>query len=318
MNRLNDIQRARLLELAVERATGGLSRDELRELEILVGPDAQRLDDSMERAAAAIHLSSLPPVEPMPRELAARVATDADRFFAPQRQASIAVERSRTSASLPSWFSWAGWVAAAASFVAIIALLSLDKAAYRDDPQSLQAQESAQPDGTGLDAAPLPASEVARMAGRREVPTIRSGQAEDADAQSAVSSASEQRLALLRNQRFLLRRNWAAAGDSTGIGVQGDVIWDARTQQGFMRFTGLRRNDPSQEQYQLWIFDGQRDQHYPVDGGVFDSDGEDELVVPIQARLAVATPLAFAITIEQPGGVVVSDRRRVVVIARIT
>ena len=88
MNRLNDIQRARLLELAVERATGGLSRDELRELEVLAGPEARRLDDSLERAAAAIHMASLPPVEPLPRDLAARIAADADRIFAPPRRLS--------------------------------------------------------------------------------------------------------------------------------------------------------------------------------------------------------------------------------------
>jgi anti-sigma-K factor RskA len=83
-----------------------------------------------------------------------------------------------------------------------------------------------------------------------------------------------------------------------------------------MRFVGLRRNDAAREQYQLWIFDGRRDQRYPVDGGVFDADGRDEIVVPIRARLPVGTPLAFAVTLERAGGVVVSDRERVVVIAR--
>jgi hypothetical protein len=116
----------------------------------------------------------------------------------------------------------------------------------------------------------------------------------------------------------VLQRNWAPAGDPAGREVTGDVVWDARTQTGYMRFVGLRRNDPSNEQYQLWIFDGRRDERYPVDGGVFDVGGEgDEVIVPIRANLPVGSPLAFAVTIERPGGVVVSDRNRVVVIARV-
>ena len=46
------------------------------------------------------------------------------------------------------------------------------------------------------------------------------------------------------------------------------------------------------------------------------TDG-DEVIVPIRASLPVGAPLAFAVTIERPGGVVVSDRSRVVVIARV-
>ena len=319
MSRLNDIQRARLLELAVERATGGLSHDELRELEILAGPDAQRLDDSFERAAAAIHLASLPPVEPLPRALAARVADDADQLFAPQRQATVIAEgRPRTPAALPPWFAWGGWIAAAASVAAVVLLLGLQKASYRAVPDAVIADVSAA-DDSGASAVPRERFNDDAEPGRGAAATAGNNrQLLEQPVQSSAESESEGRVALLEGQRFVLRRGWAAAGDSTGIGVQGDVVWDARTQSGYMRFTGLRRNDPSQEQYQLWIFDGQRDQRYPVDGGVFDADGAGELVVPIRARLEIRTPLAFAVTIERPGGVVVSDRRRVVVIARVT
>ena len=37
-----------------------------------------------------------------------------------------------------------------------------------------------------------------------------------------------------------------------------------------MRFRGLAANNPTQIQYQLWMFDAERDERYPVDGGVFD------------------------------------------------
>jgi hypothetical protein len=80
----------------------------------------------------------------------------------------------------------------------------------------------------------------------------------------------------------------------------------------------LAANDPRQSQYQLWIFDAKRDERYPIDGGVFDIPaGATEVVIPIKARLAVNDPAAFAVTIEQPGGVVVSAREHVVALAKI-
>jgi anti-sigma-K factor RskA len=68
-------------------------------------------------------------------------------------------------------------------------------------------------------------------------------------------------------------------------------------------------------QYQLWIFDGGRDQRYPVDGGVFDvPTNATEVVIPIHAALPVLSAKAFAVTVEKPGGVVVSGRQHVVVL----
>ena len=60
------------------------------------------------------------------------------------------------------------------------------------------------------------------------------------------------------------------------------------------------------QQYQLWIVDPERAAQ-PVDGGVFDVQaGTREVIIPINAKLAVNNPAAFAITLEKPGGVVVS------------
>ena len=73
---------------------------------------------------------------------------------------------------------------------------------------------------------------------------------------------------------------------------------------------GLAANDPTELQYQLWIFDAERDERYPVDGGVFDIAPEGgTAVIPIRATLPVETAALFAVTVEPPGGVVVSDRR---------
>ncbi len=82
-----------------------------------------------------------------------------------------------------------------------------------------------------------------------------------------------------------------------------------------MRFAGLAPNDRSKTQYQLWIFDKARDARYPVDGGVFDVPPGGDVVVPIEAKLHVGAPVLFAVTVEKPGGVVVSERKRIVVTA---
>jgi anti-sigma-K factor RskA len=305
----NDLERARLLEVAIERSVGGLSAAELREMERALGPAVAELDDSFERAAAAVHLALRPPLEPMPRELAIRIADDADRHYAAMRAPRVA-ERRRAAArgaELPRWFACGGWIAAAASFVAFVGVLLLERAGQAGGapgtPQVAQVAPAAKQAGDEPTAVPR----VAR-------PALRAGA--DTEPAAEAPSPAEARAALLANQPFVLRRNWSAAGDPIGRGVTGDVVWDARTQTGYMRFVGLRRNDAAREQYQLWIFDGRRDQRYPVDGGVFDADGRDEIVVPIRARLPVGTPLAFAVTLERAGGVVVSDRERVVVIAR--
>jgi hypothetical protein len=101
-------------------------------------------------------------------------------------------------------------------------------------------------------------------------------------------------------------------------GLRGDVVWSEEKQQGYIKFQGLWPNDPKKKQYQLWIFDAERDERYPVDGGVFDvSRGfADEVVLPIRATLPVKRLLQFAITEEQPGGAVVSDRKNIVALAK--
>ena len=96
--------------------------------------------------------------------------------------------------------------------------------------------------------------------------------------------------------------------------VSGKVVWDNEKQQGIMQFVGMPINDPTAEQYQLWIIDPARDEE-PIDGGVFDVTASGEVLIPIDAKLKVVSPAAFAITIEQPGGVVVSTRERLPLLA---
>jgi hypothetical protein len=108
---------------------------------------------------------------------------------------------------------------------------------------------------------------------------------------------------------------WATTGDAASKGATGDVVWSDAKQRGYMRFVGLAANDPNRFQYQLWIFDKDRDDKYPVDGGVFDVSSTGEVIVAISPKLHVTDATLFAVTIERPGGVVVSKRERIVVTA---
>lgn len=100
-------------------------------------------------------------------------------------------------------------------------------------------------------------------------------------------------------------------------GCAGDVVWSNELQQGYIRFTGLAVNDPSVNQYQLWIFDKNQSDAAPIDGGVFDITSAGEVIIPIDAKLKVVEPFMFAVTVEKPGGVVVTDRKRLPVLAKV-
>lgn len=123
---------------------------------------------------------------------------------------------------------------------------------------------------------------------------------------SAEPSLNQQRAALMASADAVIAP-WATGIAADGYEeVTGDVVWSDSQQTGYMRLSGLIANNAANEQYQLWIVDPGRDER-PVDGGVFDVPaGVDEVIIPIDSKLAVSAPAAFAITLEQPGGVVVS------------
>ena len=130
----------------------------------------------------------------------------------------------------------------------------------------------------------------------------------------------------------VIRANWAgisaigASDHALDKGVAGEVVWSDDLDEGYMTIAGIEPNDPSEFQYQLWIFDADRRSgdlpqfraeglpelltQRPVDGGVFDVRVTDagEVIVPIDAKLPVGEAKIFAVTKERPGGVVVSDR----------
>lgn len=127
-------------------------------------------------------------------------------------------------------------------------------------------------------------------------------------------SPDQQRLSLLEETSDASQLTFKGNGE-TYTAAGGEVVWSDLRQEGYLTLTNLPVNDPSINQYQLWIVDPERDE-FPVDGGVFDIlPGTKSVVIPIDAKLAVKNPAAFVITLEQPGGVVRSKQEVVVAIA---
>lgn len=139
-----------------------------------------------------------------------------------------------------------------------------------------------------------------------------------ADAAAPVLGPSAtQLLAELRADPAIVPVRWAESEDPAARNAEGEVWWDAARQRGVLRIRGLVPNDPRLAQYQLWIVDAERDARYPVDGGVFDIGRDGEALVVIDARVPVRRATLFAVTLEVPGGVVVSTRERLVLTAAV-
>ena len=135
-------------------------------------------------------------------------------------------------------------------------------------------------------------------------------------ARSAADEAAAARAALLAHPGVVLT-SFSGTPDAASAPLEGDVVWDPATQRGYLRLKGLPVNDPREHQYQLWVFDSSRDPKYPVDGGVFDVQAAQiETIVPIRVPIAVGQAVLFAVTVERPGGVVVSGREHIVATAK--
>jgi hypothetical protein len=292
-----------MVDLAIKQVTEGLSPAEQRELDVLDSAVTSAHLREFERAAAAITLAGRAPhAAPLPAALAQRLAKQAEEHFAAvsagrnpadvvaSRSAPVNLAAARSAAATraappaASRSGVYGWFAAAACLV--LAVFAWNRAPTPTPPVTLVA-----------DVPPTPAVVIA--------PVVKP---------AAPPTAAEQRAELLAKSDSL-KVTFGATKDPAAAGVSGDVVWDPVTQRGFLHLVGLAPNDPALRQYQLWIFDGGRDKRYPVDGGVFDIPANaTEAVIPIHAALPVLSAKAFAVTVEKPGGVVVSGREHVVVL----
>ena len=269
-----------LVDLLVKQVTEGLSPAEQRELDVMDGAVASEILRDLERAAAAVSLAAGAHPAAMPEALKLRLQRQADAFAAPLGRSAAAPIQPRAAppSRRPAGSSGAAgwWAAAACLLLAIFGWL-----------RTPTAPPVASPGG----APPVPVAQV-------------------------PPSPAEERAALLA-RADAVKLALGATKDPAAAGVTGDVVWDPTSQRGFIRFVGLMPNDPAVHQYQIWIFDANRDQRYPVDGGVFDIPANrSEVVVPIHAAVPVGLAKAFAVTVEKPGGVVVSSREHVVALAQ--
>ncbi len=299
---LDQIQAFRAQELLLARATEGLGPAEHDELATLGADD----DVSFDLAAAALDVATLR-AEPMPASVADKILLAAG--VAPAR-ASQPIMPSTLPGVMPA-----------------------QPIATRPQPPAPQPEAPVIPIGTARRARSGPVRAViaawtaaaaglllavgAMLWASQRAPEVR----EIVKIQvPATPSPSEARSNLLANAPDVKQLAWALpdpkAPDPAAKGATGDVVWSAAKQQGYMRFVGLAPNDPKKLQYQLWIFDKNRDDKYPVDGGVFDVSASGEVVVAISARIPVTDATLFAVTVEAPGGVVVSKRERLVMIAK--
>ncbi|MCA9640320.1 MAG: anti-sigma factor [Polyangiaceae bacterium] len=278
-------------ERACDHALGLL--DEADERAFLASLDDPHSPTDFELAAAELELGVLGlggvNAERIPEELEKRLEAAATAYgwaltAAPANLSQGAPDASQTKsrAGVPGagfdWGRYLGWAAAAVALLVTAAVLS---------------QRPTEP------VAALPP----------QVPSV-----EPVVDAAPPPTPVEERQALLEGGQAV-KLSWSATKDEAASGASGDVVWSGARQVGYMRFKGLKPNDPKEAQYQLWIFAKGQDERYPVDGGVFDVDSSGEVVVAIDPKLHVDEPTLFAVTVEKPGGVVVSKRERIVLTA---
>ncbi len=130
-----------------------------------------------------------------------------------------------------------------------------------------------------------------------------------------ILSPAQQRQMLIDTAPDLARGTWGT-GNVKELTPAGDIVWSDAKQAGYMRLSGLPVNDPNKETYQLWIFDETQDDKTPIDGGTFSVNSAGEVIIPIDAKLHPRNTKMYAITVEKPGGVVVSKREKIVALAK--
>lgn len=294
-------------------------------------------------------------LEAMPAGLAASVAGEAMKYVgASANTESLRLARREDDVRLPAIaaerapatvgrgtggsMAWAGWLAAAAAIVlAASAWLprmstvapgsggggGVGAMAQRSEvAESAAAKDFA--DSTSQDAdngAPPMAAKVAAKSDAR-LRDVAPAAAPAAPAAAFALAPPAAAIDELKSKPGTIEIAWKPLPDETcKEKCSGRIVWNNELQRGYMTFRGLAVNDPAKFQYQLWVFDSA--QKHPIDGGVFDISAaragvDGEVIVPVVAKIRVDSPQAFAVTIEKPGGVVVSDQTRIATLAPVT
>lgn len=312
--KLTEMERQRLEDLQADAAVFGLSPAEAAELDGLLVRAAESSQvlqsNAYEQLSARLLIASTEPSTP-PDALLEQLEVQAAQFFefdqappesksSPQTpspakvrlelgSASDTRRRAQTASATRESVAWL--LAAALAVLLVVSWISQSK--LREEGES----------GSDSQAPIAPA-----VAGDDGV----NDDTQDGTPEPTLQQQREQLLAA----DDVLQLDWLPSKDPAALVATGNVVWSGERQEGFLTFRNLAANDPAAEQYQLWIIDGERDPAQPVDGGVFDvQTTDDEVIVRIDAKLRVFDPQAFAVTIEKPGGVVVSERSRLPLLA---
>lgn len=270
----------RLLDLLCDQATCGLSEAERAEFEALCDEFPEINDGSLERAAAAADVAmSRGAGLAMPAHLRAKIQSQGERVV---RGGPAERDHSRPALKVVGESSGAQRVDRFkfGGWLVAAAAIVLAAIGWLRPPTGGKAPTP----GTNPTVANAPASEV-----------------------------RERLLASADDAVVIPLADW---DDPEQKGVTGDVVWSESEQTGFLRLVGLKQNDPTVEQYQLWIVDS-RGMGQRISGALFDAKPDPatgEVIVRIDPEIATQGAAAFALTIEQPGGVWVSDMTRRVVI----
>ena len=294
---MNEKNKERMLDLLTDKVLFGLSAEELTELKELENlfPELKG-DDSFELTASAIGLNSLENIEPMPNHLRSKILADADNFF------KTNILREETPKNILSFQP------------KLREVVPISEDAEPAKIIEFKPQRQSWSNWLGWAVA---AAACLVLALNLWFTRVQSPQLVEVKPTPQVLTVSEQREQLLKEAE-IVKADWTEANPKQPVGISGDVVWSNKNQKGYLRLRGLPKNDASQKTYQLWIFDANQDEKTPVDGGIFDASENGEIIIPINAKLKVGKPQMFAVTAEKAGGVVVSDRKNIVTIAKVS
>ncbi len=287
---MNEEMQEILFDLLTKKATYGLNAAEQKQFDELSADANFRMDDSFDIAAAAIGLMDLE-IEAMPAHLHSKILASGDSYFAsidgvteapwPPPKKAEAVDMQPTFAFEPKRSgiaNWLGWALAAAACVAL---------AFNIYTTRIQTP-----------------------------PTVAGGPTPTVTPDKPNPAKQYEDLLLASN---IIKANFGAApkAEPELSHVAGEVIWSDEKQAGYMKLRNLPKNDKGKSTYQLWLFEENQGEKTPIDGGTFDVDAEGEVIIPINAKLKAKNPGMFAITVEKPGGVVVSKRDKIAALAQV-
>jgi anti-sigma-K factor RskA len=280
----HDSQNDASTELLVKQVTEGLSPEEQTMLNSIDPAIVAARRQSLELMLGALSAALVQSLEAPPETLQVVIEQQAAKHFGratPDRRSDFKTR----SSSRPSSTRWA-WLSAAAC-------LALAVVGWMRPPR--------------MPAPPAPVVVQLNVPGVKvTTPKV-----------PAPRTLAQERDALLERDDSL-KVTLNSSKDPAGAGVSADVVWDPETNSGFLHIVGLKPNDPTIKQYQAWVFDGLRDKRYPLDCALFNMPTDvPEAIIRIRTAIPVRQAKAFAVTVEQAGGVVVPDKQHVVAVGSV-